>query len=220
MKREIVVKARRLVVAFGLFILLSPPDMIRADANASSAELSDLSSLAAAHTAAEHGTAIDESAPLATDHQDGDEQNAFRLAERLFLTAQFGGGPMASGGIGVALFDNHIRPEIQFGYTPSVEFEGMRYDGFSIGARMTARLLSLDLSEHLALEAGLGPNYAFYTGNMRVASSLFLAQAIDFREFLGLGTMSFFVEEHLYFLESEDSPYIFQLGLGLRFQLF
>jgi len=154
--------------------------------------------------------------PAGAEENPAEAESADRgFLNSLFVTAQFGGGMMVSAGAGLAFFDNVVRPELLLGYTPEGEFTD-----FSVSAKLNTRLFAIPLSERVGVYGGLGTNFTFFSGNARVASAAFLSQEIDVTDLAGIPAVGVFIEEHFYFVESEDSSVVFQLGLGLRASLF
>ena len=133
----------------------------------------------------------------------------------LFFTMQYGGGVMLSTGGGVAFFDNVVRPELLVGYTPSGQFQDL-----SLSAKLNARILGIPAGESVGIFGTIGTNFTFFSSDNRIVSSAFLAQEVDIREILGLPTVSLYIEEHLFFVATEESNVVFQLAIGTRVSLF
>ena len=143
------------------------------------------------------------------------DSDAPGITDVLYFSTQFGGGTMVSAGVGAAFFDHTIRPELQIGYTP-----GGDYTGISLAARVSGRLFSFDFSDNIATHTALGSNHAFFPNNMRVISSVFIAQELDLQEHLFVPTAALFLEGHVYFTDSDLTPFLLQLGIGVRISLY
>ncbi len=133
----------------------------------------------------------------------------------IFFTGQFGGGPMASLGAGIAFLDNIVRPEVLFGYTVS---EG--FSGFSMNAKLNARILAIPINDWFGMYATIGTSFVFFSSDAQIVSAAFVAQELEFRNILDVPAMSLYFEQNFFFVETIEGSVLFQLAIGLRASLF
>ena len=133
----------------------------------------------------------------------------------IFFTGQFGGGPMASLGAGIAFLDNIVRPEVLFGYTVSDGFSG-----FSLNAKLNARILALPINDWFGMYATIGTSFVFFSSDAQIVSAAFVAQELEFRNILDVPAMALYFEQNFFFVETIEGNTLFQLAIGLRASLF
>ncbi len=133
----------------------------------------------------------------------------------LFFTGQFGGGPMASLGAGVAFLDNIVRPEVLLGYTVSDGFSG-----FSVSTKLNARILALPINDWFGIYGTIGTAFVFFSGNAQIVSAAFVAQELEFKNILDIPAFSLYFEQDFYFVETIEGSMLFQLGIGIRANIF
>jgi hypothetical protein len=158
--------------------------------------------------------------PLTAQENDSGDARPVRTARsgfinNLFFTGQFGGGPMASVGAGVAFLDNIVRPEILAGYTV-----GDGFTGFSVTTKLNARILALPINDWFGLYGTIGTAFVFFSGNAQIVSAALLAQELEFKNILNVPSLSLYFEQDFFFVETIEGNMLFQLAIGIRASLF
>ena len=133
----------------------------------------------------------------------------------LFFTGQFGGGPMASLGAGIAFLDNIVRPEVLLGYTI-----GDGFSGFSVNAKLNARILALPINDWFGMYGTIGTSFVFFSSDAQIVSAAFVAQEFDFRNILDIPSLSIYFEQDFFFVPTTEGNVLFQLAIGFRASLF
>jgi hypothetical protein len=145
----------------------------------------------------------------------GRSQQRSGFISNLFFTGQFGGGPMASVGAGLAFLDNIVRPEILAGYTV-----GDGFNGFSVTAKLNARVLALPINDWFGIYGTIGTAFVFYSADAQIVSAGFLAQELEFKNVLNTPALSLYFEQDFFFVDTIEGSVLFQLAIGIRASLF
>ena len=171
-------------------------------------------SLPLAVDAQENSPATEETVSINNDSSTETPPQKSESDNNLFLTIQFGGGSMITTGVGIIMFDSAFRPELQIGYTP-----GDQNSGFTASLRAALHAINIHIDETNLIFLGLGSNYTFFSNSGRVSASLFGTFGFDIPNIPIFSSLILYTEGHVFFLESEISPYLFQLAAGLRVAL-
>ncbi len=158
--------------------------------------------------------------PLIAEENDGSDATSARtqrsgFINNLFFTGQFGGGPMASAGVGLAFLDNIVRPEILAGYTV-----GDGFNGFSVTTKLNARILALPINDWFGIYGTIGTSFVFFSADAQIVSAGFLAQELEFKDILNVPALSIYFEQDFFFVETIEGSILFQLAIGIRASLF
>ena len=145
----------------------------------------------------------------------GEEKSSRGFINNLFFTGQFGGGVMASVGAGVAFLDNVVRPEVLLGYTG-----GTGFNGFSVNAKLNARIVSLPINDLFGMYATLGTSFAWFSSDTQIVSAFFIAQEFEFTNVGNIPAISLYFEQDFFFVPTTEGNMLFQMAIGLRTSLF